>query len=101
MKTKCFKLVNGEEIIADVTNETGTFSGLKNPMVLAIVGEGQLAMFPWIPLAESQEHILETRNVIIEYTPNSQIVSGYKQKTGGIVVASPGVLNQLNDWGDR
>jgi hypothetical protein len=101
MKTKCFRLVNGDEIISDITNETDIFIGLKNPMMLAIVGEGQLAMGPWIPLAETQEYILEKRNVLIEYTPNRQLISGYKQRTGGIVVASPGVLNQLNDWGDR
>ena len=99
MKTKCFKLVSGEEIIADVTNETGEFVGLKNPMVLAMVGEGQLAMYPWLPLAEKQEHILELRNVMLAYTPESRLLSGYKQKTGGIVTAPAGILNQLgNNW---
>jgi hypothetical protein len=100
MKTKCFKLISGEEIISDVTNETSEFVGLKNPMVLAMVGEGQLAMFPWLPLAEKQEHTLLNRNIIIDYTPNVQLISGYKQKTGGIVVAPAGLLNKgiLSDW---
>ena len=100
MKTKCFKLVDGDEIIADVTNETGEFSGLKNPMMLTIVGEGQLAMYPWLPLADKQEHILEHRHVLIEYTPNTQLISGYKQRTGGIVTAPAGILNKgiLSEW---
>jgi hypothetical protein len=98
MKTKCFKLVDGDEIIADVENETNVFVALKNPMALRVVGEGQLAMYPWLPLAEKQEHTLELRNVLIEYTPNQQLISGYKQRTGGILAAPAGILNQLNDW---
>ena len=101
MKTKCFKLINDEEIIADVENDAGTFVVLKNPMVLAVVGEGKLAMYPWLPLAEKQEHILQCHNILIEYIPNAQILSGYKQRTGGIVAASPGLLNQLGGWEDR
>ena len=98
MKTKCFKLLSGEEIIADVTNETSEFIGLKNPMVLAMVGEGQLAMFPWAPLSNKQEFMLEVKHIILSYTPNTQLLSGYKQKTGGIVVAPAGLVSDLGGW---
>lgn len=98
MTTKCFKIITGEQVLADVLNETKEFVQLKNPVVLAMVGEGQLGLMPWVPLAEKPEVTLDTKNVILSYIPKQELINHYKTRTGGIVTAGPGVLGQLDDW---
>jgi len=95
MRTKSFKLISGEEVLADVINETNEFVQLRNPVVLGMVGEGQLGMISWMPLAEKQEVTLQTRNIMMSYVPKQDLINHYKQRTGGIVTAPAGVLNEL------
>ena len=95
MTTKSFKLVSGEEIIADVVNSTSDFVQLKNPMVMVIVGEGQLGMMPWLPLAEKPEVMIKEVNILLSYIPKQDLINHYKRQSGGIVTAGAGALNQL------
>lgn len=95
MGTKCIKLISGEEIITDVTNETPTAISFKNPVCLMVVGEGQMALVPWLPLAEKSDFIISADRVMLTYVPKTDLVNAYKQKTGGIVTAGAGALNQL------
>jgi hypothetical protein len=95
MATKCIKFVSGEEVVADVVSETLTSISIKNPLVLIVVGEGQLALMPWLPLAEGSEFVFDTEKVMISYIPKQELVNTYKQRTGGVVMAGAGALNQL------
>lgn len=95
MAVKCLKLVSQEEIIVEVTNETGEFVQFKNPLMLMLVGEGQLGLFPWLPLADKSEFTLKTDKILIDYVPKIELINTYKQRTGGIVMAGANTLNQL------
>lgn len=98
MTMMIFKLVSGEEILADVINQTGEIVQLKNPVMLVVVAEGQLGMIPWLPLAEKPEITIKMRDVMFSYVPKQDLVNHYKQRTGGIVTANPQVLKQLDSW---
>jgi hypothetical protein len=94
MGVKGFKLITGDEIMGDVTNETGEYVQLKNPVALAMAREG-LALIPWLPIADRPECVINTRNIIVSYVPQKELINHYKQQTGGIVTAGVGALNQL------
>lgn len=96
--TKCFKIVSGETILADVVNQTGEFVQLKNPLAMLLAGEGQLMLVQYLPLSNSDECIIETKHIVLSYEPKPELVSHYKQRTGGIVPASPSILGQLDNW---
>jgi hypothetical protein len=95
MSVKCFKLSSGEEIIAETSNETSEFVNINTPVLLVMVGEGQFAMAPWLPLADTQDCIISKKDIIVSYIPRVELANDYKQRTGRIVAAPAGVLNQL------
>lgn len=94
MTVKCLKLISGEEIIGEVvTGNKGVT--IDNPMALVATQEG-LAVIPWLPLANDGKNIgIEHSSIMLSYVPKVELVNHYKQRTGGIVTAGPGVLNQL------
>lgn len=98
MTIKMIKLITQEEILAEVTNETPTFVQLKNPMILMVVGEGQLGLVPWPPLADKDEIMINVSSISYSYLPKEELLNHYRQRTGSIVTAGPGVLNQLDRW---
>ena len=93
-----FKLINQEEVIAKVLDETETTIRIKDPFVLMMAGEGRMAVVPWLPLSKEPEAVLQKKNIIIQYDPVSNLVDHYNQQTGSIVAAPAGVLKDLNDW---
>ena len=95
MQTKCIKLVSGEEILTEVLSESSDIIYIKNPVVMIMAREGQLAIVPWLPLAEKQECSIKKSDIILSYIPKQDLVNHYKQQTGGIVTAPAGVLNRL------
>lgn len=95
MATKCFKMISGEEILADYTISQDDQIEFENPVVVVIVGEGRLALVPWLPFSDKPKCIVNEINVITSYEPSEQLINHYKSQMGGIVTAGAGVLNQL------
>ena len=94
MATKCFKMISGEEILADYTEENNQII-LDTPVVVVIVGEGRIALVPWLPFAQKPKCVVNAQHVVASYEPNDQLINHYKSQVGGIVTAGPGTLNQL------
>lgn len=86
MEIKCLKLVSGEELLAKVTTEVDAIT-VEDPCVVAIMGEGKLALIPWLPLAEKPVATIGNAHIIHSYVPSEQLISHYRQQTSGIQIA--------------
>ena len=91
MTVKCLKMVSGEELLGEV--EEGIEStAIKDPVVVVVVGEGKLALVPWLPLSTKPEAKITNTHVIASYEPNEQLINHYKGVVGGIVTAPANAL---------
>ena len=84
-------MVSGEELLAKVTEEVDAIT-VEDPCVVAIMGEGKLALIPWLPLADKPVATIGKQHIIHSYVPNDQLVNHYRQQTSGIQLATPGDL---------
>jgi hypothetical protein len=98
---KILKLVNGQEIIADILDMQQTYIEIKNPRVIHIevdkdtnairIGFPPISMF-----TEDEKFILNPANIFTIFSPVSNLENAYRQHTSGIVLANENQLNQLN-----
>jgi len=94
MSVKILRLINNEEVIGKVELPTGksTKYKIKNGAVVVPVGEGRLAMLPWLPHGKNDEVEIEDRNVILCFDPLDELANEYNSKIGsGLVVPPPGM----------
>jgi len=94
MTVLCIKLVSGEEIFGECT-DLGQEIQVKSPMTGMVVQDGQLAIVPWLPLAENPVCKIAKTNILLTYTPRAELINKYNSIIGGIVTAPAGALNAL------
>ena len=89
MSVKILRLINNEEVIGKVEQLKGKYK-VKNGAVVVPVGEGRLAMLPWLPHGKNDEVEIEDRNVILCFDPLDELANEYNTKIGsGLVVPPP------------
>lgn len=86
---KVLKLLSGEEVVADITDE-GSFFKLKNPVkfVMMPVNQSQVGveMHPFIMLSKDSEIELSKDFVIAVCTPIDEIVKSYSAQFSDIIL---------------
>ena len=94
MSVKCFKLVTGEEVIAQEqqNNPAEDFVILKDPVSLVPVpgqnGQFGYGMMPFMPTIDSDRFNIARRNIIISGEPVTDILNKYNSMFGsGIQIA--------------
>ena len=87
---KLIKLVSGEEIMADVTQEVGTTLTIENAIRLTLSQKG-VGMVPLSPFMKDSKLTLERVNIIYMAEADDELVNAYKGQFGGIVTAPPGL----------
>jgi hypothetical protein len=98
MNIRVFKLINGEELLAEVFSQHDKSFELKNPaqIVLQQTDKGVgVALAPYMPYVEG--HVILGRHAVAsDGTPNQQLVNEYNRIFGsGIVVAPASALAGL------
>ena len=89
MSVKILRLVNNEEVIGKVEQLKGKYR-IKKGAVVVPVGEGRLAMLPWLPHGKDDEVEIEDRNVILCFDPLDELANEYNTKiANGLVVPPP------------
>lgn len=85
---KLVKLVTGEEVLAKVESiQNGLI--LDNPVRLQLSPKG-VAMIPLSPfMKEGAKITIAERDIMYTVEADEDVVNGYNQQFGGIVVASP------------
>ena len=92
MSVKILRLINNEEVIGKVETPKGktTTYTVKNGAVVVPVGEGQLAMLPWLPHGKSEEVEVDETKVLLCFDPIDELANEYNTKIGsGLVVPTP------------
>jgi hypothetical protein len=98
MNIKAFKLITGEEVLAEVLSDTDAYV-LKNPVGIAVVrgrdGAPNVGFAPF-PLHAEQvsgsELSIDKSHVVYYYTPSEDFVSNYDQIFGTGLVLPPKTL---------
>lgn len=91
---KVVKLINDEDIIAEVTENDDTIE-LKNPIRIVITDRGA-AMIPMNPFVKDKTITLKSSFVLYTGTPEEEVLNAYNQRFGtGIILPEPGVSQAL------
>lgn len=99
--TIVLKLINGQEIMAEVISSTAETITLNNVQTLEVGagpgGQVQLVMYPWSITSPSGEIEVQNRTIaarIENATISKQLLDLYIQRTTGISIASsqPGII---------
>lgn len=82
------KLITGEEVLADVTEQETTLE-LKSPVRVGVAGD-RVAMIPYSMLSKSETFSISKAHVIFRAEPDDEPLNIYNAQYGsGIVVPSP------------
>lgn len=91
---KLFKLVTGEEILAEVVSKPSLASDgyvLKNciRIVYYDTGKGVSTGFaPFLPMSADEQISLKNSSVLVEVTPKDEVLAEYTRIFSGIVIPS-------------
>jgi hypothetical protein len=90
---KYIKLLNGEELIAEVVTED-LKTVIRNPIRLVIMPSRndpknpQVGLAPWAEFSDDKEIVLDRSHILAIMTPIQEIVNQYNSIFGGIVAPS-------------
>lgn len=85
-KVKMVRFISNEEIIAKVT-ETKTGIKIEKAAAIMPIGEGQLAMVPWLPHAKEDTIEIGMDRIMFTFEPLAELSNEYSTKFGsGLVV---------------
>lgn len=88
---KLFKLINGNEVLAEVSNETDTHVTLKNPVRVVVMPSKTSAQTPtvgfapWAEFSDEKEFTMHKAHVIVSMVPVQEFVNQYNTMFGGII----------------
>ncbi len=98
MNTKVWKMINGEEILGEVSESFEHFIEVKNPAQIILQKTEQgigVALAPTMPYVEGNLKIMRSA-IAFEGEPNQQLANEYSRVFGtGIQVVSASALSGL------
>jgi hypothetical protein len=89
---KLIKLVNGDDLIADIEKKEG-FLILKKPYRLVFSNQG-LASIPLCPFSSQENYEISDAHVLFQAEPEDEIKNSYREQIGSIVVPSSNIITQ-------
>jgi hypothetical protein len=93
MNIKLIRLQTGEDLIADVTENTDSIT-LENPCMVYVrpnqAGTGaNIGLTPWLPYAEGKKQTIERRWVVLVTDPVTDLKNEYNSAFGSGIVVAP------------
>lgn len=88
---KILKMISGEEILAEITNETDTHISLKNPVRIIVMptkanpATPTVGFAPWADFSEEKEFTVHKAHVIVSMKPVMEFINQYNSMFSGIV----------------
>lgn len=95
---KLFKLLNRDDILAEVVTETDSIIKIKNPVRVIVVPSKtspqnpQVAFAPWAEFTEQKEFVVHKAHIIAAMEPMTDFINNYNSMFGGLVVPSSSKL---------
>lgn len=87
---RIIKLVTGEELLGDVTDQGLAYS-IKNAVIVALVPsranpqQPSVGLAPWMPYAENDPVVIPKQHVVYDAKPVKEMVNNYNSIFGGII----------------
>ena len=90
MNVKLIRMNSGEDVIADLINETDDTLVIGNPIVLVPGQGGTLGFAPWSPVLspDVKEIAIKSSYIVFMSEPNEDVVNNYNQIFSPIVTPS-------------
>lgn len=91
---KIIRLITGEELLAEVTIETGNSVTVKNAVRIAVIPNPQdrqnptVGLAPFAQFADDKALVLKQQHVVYIATPIREFISQYNSMFGGIQLPS-------------
>lgn len=98
MNLKIIKLINGNELLAEVSNETDTHMTVKNPVRVVVMpsktssNTPTVGFAPWAEFSDEKEFTMHKAHVIVTMKPVQEFVNQYNTMFGGILAPSPKLI---------
>lgn len=87
------KLVNGEDLIGEVREESEYYM-VKQPFRVGITQQG-MALIPWLFISSQKEFKIAKSNVMTTFELELEVANAYRKQVGSIVLAGPEVVNKF------
>jgi hypothetical protein len=95
-ETYCIKLVNGQDIITTVREQTENDILISDPAILIMSQEGPM-LVSWLMLSEQEPVKISKQHILVITKPKQEILNAYSSQFGnGIVTVNNNDLNRLN-----
>lgn len=98
MSVKIIKLINGEELLADVVNPNFDPITIKNPVRIVVMPNKidpktpNIGFAPWAEFSDDKEITIDKHHVVAIMTPIKEFVNQYNSMFGGLVVPSSNLI---------
>lgn len=86
------KLVTGEELVAEIINETEDFIEIKNPVAVVMQRRQEgpaLGFMPWMQAANGPTFVINKNKIVCESEVADEVKNGYNQIFGAGIVVPP------------
>lgn len=91
MATKLIRLVTGENLLANTT-DNGTSYTLKKPAMIVMLNKGEVGLVPWIPFAKEESVTIAADKVLYCVDAEDNTANEYSTGFGsGLVMPTGGV----------
>jgi hypothetical protein len=92
MTVQALKLVSGEELVVEITEETETAITFKNPVATVLqrtkTGDGALGFMPWMHAANGPFTVDKSKVICLAEVAD-EVKNGYNQIYGAGIVVPP------------
>lgn len=95
---KILRLITGEEIIGEITLDTGFKITIKNPIrIVVLPGKSNndnptVGLAPWTEFSSDSEFTLDKQHVLLIMEPISEFINQYKMAFSKIITPQPNLL---------
>jgi len=89
MNIRLVVLTTGEQLLANVTEQTATSITVTKPAIIIPAGEGKLGVIPWLPYSniESTGVTFQNSHIVCQVEPKTDLANHYNSIFGnGIVI---------------
>jgi len=85
------KLINGTDVIADISCYKEGFIKLKDAFTIVMSREG-LGLMPFMLFSKEKEFNIAECNILAKGEPETEIRNAYSSQTGGVVLAENNMI---------
>lgn len=98
MSVKLIKLINGDELLAEIMQSSDTVCKIKNPVRVVVMPNKidpktpNIGFAPWAEFSDEKTFDVDKSHVLCIMSPIKEFVNQYNSMFGGLVVPSSNLI---------